>query len=97
MANHAAIYNRDAVSIVKDGDNSYLAINSKNYESKDALIDAVGWDQYGSQVLADKVTMVIRPPGTKNKFSFQFWTHGSPGKTQRFQGYLACHLDAVPG
>ena len=72
MANHAAIYNRDAVSIVKDGDNSYLAINSKNYESKDALIDAVGWDQYGSQVLADKVTWSSGRLESKNKFSFQF-------------------------
>ncbi len=56
MANHAAIYNKGAVSIVKDGDESCLAINCKNYESTDALIDAVGWDQYGSQELAEKVT-----------------------------------------
>lgn len=72
MANHAAIYNKGAVSIVKDGDESCLAINSKNYESTDALIDAVGWDQYGSQELAEKVTWSSGRLESKNKFSFQF-------------------------
>ena len=46
--------------------------NSKNYESTDALIDAVGWDQYGSQELAEKVTWSSGRLESKNKFSFQF-------------------------
>lgn len=86
MANHAAIYNRDAVSIVKDGEESYLSINSKNYESTDALIDAVGWDQYGSQQLASKVTWSSGRLESKNKFSFQFGRMAVRAKPNDSQG-----------
>ena len=86
MANHAAIYNKGAVSILKDGDESYLAINSKNYESKDALINAVGWDQYVSQELADKVTWSSGRLESKNKFSFQFGRMAVRAKPNDSQG-----------
>ena len=46
MVNHGAIYNRGAVSIKKDNGNSYLAINTKNYNSTEELIAAVGVDNY---------------------------------------------------
>lgn len=72
MANHGAIYNRDAVSIQKDGDDSYLAINSKNYETTEALIEAVGWDQYQDQTLASHITWSSGRVESKNKFSFQY-------------------------
>lgn len=72
MANHGAIYNRGAVSIQKDGEDSYLAINSKNYETTDELIEAVGWDQYQNQTLASHVTWSSGRVESKNKFSFQF-------------------------
>ena len=72
MANHGAIYDRDAVSIKKDGENSYLAIHSKNYETTEDLIKAVGWDQYQDQKLKDSVTWSSGRVESKDKFSFQF-------------------------
>ncbi len=49
MVNHGAIYNRGAISIKKDGNNSYLAINTKNFNSTEELIKAVGVDNYLGQ------------------------------------------------
>lgn len=72
MWNHAAIYNRDAVSIHKDNDGSYLSITSKNYPSTQALIDAVGWDQYDAATPPRKVTWSSGRVESKNKYSFQF-------------------------
>ncbi|UNL66324.1 glycoside hydrolase family 16 protein [Bifidobacterium longum] len=71
MANHGAIYNRDAVGITKDGDNSYLAINTKNYVSTQALKQAVGYDDYGTQLNEKKVTWSSGRLESKNKYSFQ--------------------------
>lgn len=71
MANHGAIYNRDAVGITKDGDNSYLAINTKNYGSTQALKQAVGYDDYGTQLNEKKVTWSSGRLESKNKYSFQ--------------------------
>ena len=56
MWNHAAIYNRKAVSIKKDGDKSYLSIRSTNHKDKKALVEAVGHDRYDDKELPDKVT-----------------------------------------
>ena len=82
-ANHGAIYNRGAVSIKKDGENSYLAINSKNYETTEKLIEAVGWDQYQDQKLKDSVTWSSGRVESKDKFSFQFFrTYGSSSQTK---------------
>lgn len=73
FVNHAAIYNRDAVSIKKDGDNSYLAINSKNYDTKQALVDAIGHSgvNYNNGTIDDIVTWSSGRIESKNKFSFQ--------------------------
>ncbi len=68
MANHGAIYNKQAVS-VKDG---CLVLNSKNYGTTKDLIDAVGWDRYKEQELAEHVTWSSGRVESKNKFSFQF-------------------------
>ncbi len=68
MANHGAIYNKQAVS-VRDG---YLVLNSKNYGTTEKLIEAVGWDQYHDQKLKNHVTWSSGRVESKNKFSFQF-------------------------
>lgn len=86
MANHGAIYNRGAVSIKKDGDNSYLAINSKNYETTEKLIDAVGWDKYQNQELGKHVTWSSGRVESKNKFSFQFGRMAVRAKPNDSQG-----------
>ncbi|WMB27981.1 glycoside hydrolase family 16 protein [Streptococcus didelphis] len=71
MVNHAAIYNKKAVSIKKEGDESYLAINSKNYGSSQALVDAVGRDAYSNDKLDKKVTWSSGRIEAKDKYSFQ--------------------------
>lgn len=86
MANHGAIYNRGAVSIKKDGENSYLAINSKNYETTEKLIEAVGWDQYQDQKLKDSVTWSSGRVESKDKFSFQFGRMAVRAKPNDSQG-----------
>lgn len=86
MANHGAIYNRGAVSIKKDGENSYLAINSKNYGMTDALINAVGWDQYQDQKLGSHVTWSSGRVESKNKYSFQFGRMAVRAKVNDSQG-----------
>lgn len=86
MANHGAIYNRGAVSIKKDGENSYLAINSKNYETTEKLIEAVGWDQYQDQKLKDSVTRSSGRVESKDKFSFQFGRMAVRAKPNDSQG-----------
>lgn len=70
MADHVAIYNKGAVSIVKDSGGSYLAINSKNYGSTKALKAAVGLDDYGI-TLQSKVTWSSGRLESKNKYSFR--------------------------
>lgn len=73
MVNHGAIYNRNAVSIKKDNGNSYLAINTKNYNSTEELIAAVGVDNYlGQTINKQKVTWSSGRIESKNKYSFQF-------------------------
>ncbi|MCI5825771.1 MAG: family 16 glycosylhydrolase [Arcanobacterium sp.] len=78
MANHGAIYNRGAVDIAKDKDGSYLRINSRHYESTDALLKALKdrgqpWDRYGKQNLnTEKVLWSSGRIEAKNKFSFQY-------------------------
>lgn len=72
MANHGAIYNRNAVGIQKDGHNSYLAINSRNYGTTAALVEAVGLDRYGNQQLGSHVTWSSGRVESKNKYSFQY-------------------------
>ncbi len=72
MANHGAIYNRQAVSIKKDGENGYLAINSRNYDTTQQLVDAVGIDRYKDEVLGKHVTWSSGRLESKNKYSFQF-------------------------
>lgn len=42
MWNHAAIYNRKAVSIKKDGDKSYLSIRSTNHKDKKLWLKQLG-------------------------------------------------------
>ena len=86
MANHGAIYNRGAVSIQKDGENSYLAINSRNYGTTDALIEAVGWDQYQDQQLGSHVTWSSGRVESKNKYSFQFGRMAVRAKVNDSQG-----------
>ena len=86
MANHGAIYDRDAVSIKKDGENSYLAIHSKNYETTEDLIKAVGWDQYQDQELKDSVTWSSGRVESKDKFSFQFGRMAVRAKPNDSQG-----------
>lgn len=71
MANHAAIYNRGAVSIVKDGEDSYLDIRTQNHGTLEALKEAVGLDDYG-QTLQSKVTWSSGRLESKNKYSFQY-------------------------
>lgn len=83
MANHGAIYNREAVS-VRDG---CLVINSKNYGTTQELIDAVGWDQYGSQTLnTQKVTWSSGRVESKNRYSFQFGRVAVRAKPNDSQG-----------
>lgn len=48
--------------------NSYLAINSKNYETTEQLIEAVGWDQYQDQTL--KIMLPGLPDVLNQKISF---------------------------
>lgn len=72
MWNHAAIYNRKAVSIKKDGDKSYLSIRSTNHKDKKALVEAVGHDRYDDKELPDKVTWSSGRLESKDKYSFQF-------------------------
>lgn len=72
MVNHAAIYNRGAVSIKKDGDKSYLSIRSKNYDSTKDLIDAVGIDRYDDKALASKITWSSGRVESKDKYAFQY-------------------------
>ena len=87
MVNHGAIYNRDAVSIKKDGENSYLAINTKNFNSTDELIDAVGVDNYLGQIInKEKVTWSSGRIESKNKFSFQFGRMAVRAKVNDSQG-----------
>ena len=86
MANHGAIYDRDAVSIKKDEENSYLAIHSKNYETTEDLIKAVGWDQYQDQELKDSVTWSSGRVESKDKFSFQFGRMAVRAKPNDSQG-----------
>ena len=67
MNNFAAIYNPGAVS-VHDG---VLDLNSKNYGTREALLEAVEWDQYHDAELPENVTWSSGRVETKNKFSFQ--------------------------
>lgn len=72
MWNHAAIYNRGAVSIKKDGDKSYLSIRTTNHNTKENLIKAVGLDRYNNTELPQKVTWSSGRLESKDKYSFQF-------------------------
>lgn len=72
MWNHAAIYNRKAVSIKKEGENSYLSIRSTNYPSTEELIKAVGLDRYNDTEMPAKVTWSSGRLESKDKYSFQF-------------------------
>lgn len=82
MANHGAIYNKQAVSV----QNGCLVLNSKNYGTTQALIDAVGWDQYQQQKLAEHVTWSSGRVESKNKFSFQFGRAAVRAKVNDSQG-----------
>lgn len=82
MANHGAIYNKQAVS-VKDG---CLVLNSKNYGTTEELINAVGWDRYQQQELAEHVTWSSGRVESKNKFSFQFGRVAARAKPNDSQG-----------
>ncbi|WP_216430244.1 family 16 glycosylhydrolase [Arcanobacterium phocae] len=87
MANHAAIYNRKAVSIKKDGEGSYLALTSKNYPDTAALIADVGWDKYSAdQNLEPKVTWSSGRVESKNKYSFQYGRMAVRAKPNDSQG-----------
>ena len=87
MVNHGAIYNKYAVSIKKDGQNSYLAINTKNYNSTDKLIEAVGVDNYlGQSINKQKVTWSSGRVESKNKYSFQFGRMAVRAKVNDSQG-----------
>lgn len=86
MANHAAIYNRDAVNIRKDNDGSYLDIKSKNLGSTDALVQAVGLDDYDGSPLNPKVTWSSGRVEAKNKFSFQYGRIAVRAKPNDSQG-----------
>ncbi|MDO4664942.1 MAG: glycoside hydrolase family 16 protein [Actinomycetaceae bacterium] len=72
MVNHAAIYNRQSVSIKKDGMHSYLALNCRNFPSTKKLIDSVGVDKYDSSPIKPHVTWASGRVEAKNKFSFQY-------------------------
>ncbi|HFR3405800.1 TPA: family 16 glycosylhydrolase [Streptococcus suis] len=72
MWNHAAIYNRKAVSIKKEGDKSYLSIRTTNHNTTDELIKAVGLDRYNDTKLPEKVTWSSGRLESKDKYSFQF-------------------------
>lgn len=87
MVNHGAIYNRGAVSIKKDNGNSYLAINTKNYNSTEELIAAVGVDNYlGQTINKQKVTWSSGRIESKNKYSFQFGRMAVRAKVNDSQG-----------
>ncbi|MEW6920582.1 glycoside hydrolase family 16 protein [Trueperella pyogenes] len=90
MANHGAIYNRGAVGIKKglegDKDNGYLAINSKNHGTKEALKEAVGWDPYPDQPLNDKQTWSSGRLESKNKYSFEHGRMAVRAKVNDSQG-----------
>lgn len=90
MANHGAIYNRGAVGIKKglegDKDNGYLAINSKNHGTKEALKKAVGWDPYPGQPLNDKQTWSSGRLESKNKYSFEYGRMAVRAKVNDSQG-----------
>lgn len=87
MVNHGAIYNRGAVSIKKDGNNSYLAINTKNFNSTEELIKAVGVDNYlGQSINKQKVTWSSGRIESKNKYSFQFGRMAVRAKVNYSQG-----------
>ncbi|MGV4325489.1 family 16 glycosylhydrolase [Trueperella pyogenes] len=90
MANHGAIYNRGAVGIKKglegDKDNGYLAINSKNHGTKEALKKAVGWDPYPGQPLNDKQTWSSGRLESKNKYSFKHGRMAVRAKVNDSQG-----------
>ncbi|MEW6893571.1 family 16 glycosylhydrolase [Trueperella pyogenes] len=90
MANHGAIYNRGAVGIKKglegDKDNGYLAINSKNHGTKEALKKAVGWDPYPGQPLNDKQTWSSGRLESKNKYSFEHGRMAVRAKVNDSQG-----------
>ncbi|MEW6927570.1 glycoside hydrolase family 16 protein [Trueperella pyogenes] len=90
MANHGAIYNRGAVGIKKglegDKDNGYLAINSKNHGTKEALKEAVGWDPYPGQPLNDKQTWSSGRLESKNKYSFKHGRMAVRAKVNDSQG-----------
>lgn len=90
MANHGAIYNRGAVGIKKglegDKDNGYLAINSKNHGTKEALKEAVGWDPYPGQPLNNKQTWSSGRLESKNKYSFEHGRMAVRAKVNDSQG-----------
>ncbi|MDO4766084.1 MAG: family 20 glycosylhydrolase [Eubacteriales bacterium] len=86
MANHGAIYNRGAVSIVKEGENKYLSIRSKNYETTEALKNAVGYDEYDSTPLRPHVTWSSGRLESKNKFSFQYGRMATRAKVNDSRG-----------
>lgn len=79
MVNHGAIYNRDAVSIKKDGTDSYLSIRTENHDSTENLMNELGIDP---ETFVDYTNAHVRPTPeyvtwssgrieTKNKYSFQ--------------------------
>lgn len=76
MVNHGAIYNRDAVSIKKDGKDSYLSIRTKNYDSTENLMAELGLDpdtfvDYTNvDTTPSHVTWSSGRVESKNKFSF---------------------------
>lgn len=86
MVNHAAIYNRGAVSIKKDADKSYLSIRSQNYASTDELIKAVGIDRYDDKKLASKITWSSGRVESKDKYSFQYGRMAVRAKVNDSQG-----------
>ncbi|MFX3985517.1 hypothetical protein ACJBYU_11330, partial [Streptococcus suis] len=64
--------NRKAVSIKKDGDQSYLSIRSTNHKDTKALVEAVGHDRYDDKELPDKVKWSSGRLESKDKYYFQF-------------------------
>lgn len=78
MVNNGAIYNRGAVSIKKDDEDSYLSIRTKNYDSTDNLMSELGIDPdtftdytNAPDPTPEHVTWSSGRVESKNKFSFQ--------------------------
>lgn len=86
MVNHAAIYNKGAVTIKKEGGDSYLSIRTKNYDSTQDLISAVGIDQYDNKTLDSKITWSSGRIESKDNYSFQYGRVAVRAKVNDSQG-----------